>query len=428
MDQQTLKRISINAHMSAKGKIETIGKVAIRNARSLSIYYTPGVAYACLAIKKNPLLSYEYTSRNNTVAILTNGSRILGLGDIGPEAGMPVMEGKAVLLKKFGGVDAIPLAIHADRKHEIIRFAHMLAPSVGAINLEDIRSPDCVDILKSLERSLEIPVFHDDNQGTGIVAYAALLNALKLVGKRLDEVKIAINGAGAAGYGIAMILAAAGARDITVCDTHGIVRAGRSANMNSMKRELARFTNRHDIEGTLHDAVRTADVLIGASTAGAFNKGMIGAMADDPIVFALANPYPEIDYHDALGAGAAIAATGRSDRPNQVNNLLIFPGMLRGILDVGARRVNMEMMLAAGRAIAGSVSADSLSKGHVVPAFAETGVAKRVLVSTACAVASAAMRSGAARRRVSAGTIARKCARLLERYERIERSVIGKRA
>lgn len=424
MNQSQMKKAALKAHKAARGKIEVIGRVPVKDSKALSIYYTPGVAFASLAIKQNPLLSYEYTGRSNTIAILTDGSRILGLGNIGPEAGMPVMEGKSLLLKKFGGVDAIPMAIASRTKQDTIKFAQMIAPSLGAINIEDIRSPDCVEILKELESSLDIPVFHDDNQGTGIVAYAALINALKLVQKKINNIKIVMNGAGAAGYGITHILLAAGAREVIMCDTQGTIYKTRKQNMNSIKRELSRLTNKDDVIGNLADAVKDADVIIGASSQGMFDPKLIPAMADDPIVFALANPYPEIDYAEAKKAGATIVGTGRSDRPNQVNNMLAFPGVFRGLLDVRAKKVNMQMNIAAARAIAEAVSSTQLSKEYIVPRFGDNEQTMNVIASSAAAVAAAAIKSGVARKKISPKAVSQNTKALFRRYQKIERRII----
>ncbi|MDE1811223.1 MAG: NADP-dependent malic enzyme, partial [Candidatus Micrarchaeota archaeon] len=328
-----LKAEAIEAHRRKRGKIEIIGKVAVGGTRDLAMYYTPGVAYACLEINKNKELSYEYTNRANSIAIVTDGTRILGLGNIGPEAGMPVMEGKSLLLKKYGGVDATPIAVGSTDEQEIIKFIKMLAPTYGAINLEDLETPKAIKVLRALEADLPIPIFHDDSYGTAIVTYAGLKNALKLVGKRIGSIKIVINGAGSAGYGISKLLHFAGARNIITCDREGSIYKGRGSHMNVVKEEIAEYTNKDSVKGSLVEVVRGADVLIGVSSRGEFTAEMIKSMSGKPIVFALANPDPEIDYDVARGAGAEIVATGRSGIPNQVNNMLAFPGVFRGLLD-----------------------------------------------------------------------------------------------
>lgn len=394
--EEDLERSALEFHSRRKGKIEIASKVPIESERDLRLAYTPGVAYACLAIKADKELSYEYCSRGNLVAIVTDGTRILGLGNIGPEAGMPVMEGKAVLLKKFGNVDAVPLCIGTQDKSKIIEFVEEIEPSFGAINLEDLETPKALEVFLELQKRLSIPIFHDDSFGTGIVAYAGLRNALRLVGKDIGSAKIVMNGAGSAGYGIAKMLVDTGARDITVCDTRGSIYKGRKEGMNSVKDMLAEMTNPGKRDCQLTEAVEGADVLIGVSTKGAFTGGMIGSMAGKPIVFALANPVAEIGREEARKAGAAVVATG-SSLPNQVNNMLAFPGIFRGALDARASRINKEMMIAAGNAIADSAVRFGLSEEHVVPNFANREEAVETTRMVADAVKGAAISSGVAK-------------------------------
>ena len=418
-----LKNDSIEFHRRRKGKIETIGKMPIDTASDLAMAYTPGVAYVCLDINKNKELSYEYTNRANSIAIVTDGTRILGLGNIGPEAGMPVMEGKSMLFKKYGGIDATPIAVGSTDEQDIVRFVKMLEPSYGAINLEDLETPKAIRVLRALEKELDIPIFHDDSDGTAIVTYAGLKNALRLVGKKMAKIKIVINGAGSAGYGIARLLHAAGAGEIICCDREGAIYKGRGSHMNFVKDELAEFTNKHTVKGSLADVARGCDVLIGVSSKGEFTAEMIRSMAERPIVFALANPDPEINYDEARAAGAEVVATGRSGVPNQVNNMLAFPGVLRALLDTRSRKMNTEMLIAAGDAIASTVKRSKLNRDYIVPDFNEGKMATKATAGVLEAVAEAAVRTGVARLNVSPDELRTNFISLVKRYKKLEKYV-----
>ncbi len=419
----TIKDEALSAHKKRRGKIEITGKVTLKDSNDLSLYYTPGVAEVSKAIKENIEMSYEYTNRANTVAIITDGTRVLGLGDLGPEAEMPIIEGKSLLFKKFGGVDAIPICVSSKNEDEIVKFAEMIQPSVAAINIEDIEAPKAFRITQRLEKSLNIPVFHDDREGTALVVRAALMNALAVVGKKLNAVKIVINGSGSAGLGIAEILEASKAGEIIVCDTTGAIYEGRQTNMNEFKQWIAKTTNRGMEKGSIFNAVKGADVLIGVSTKGAFTKEMIKEMAKDPIVFALANPVPEIDYAEAQAAGAAIVATGRSDRPNQVNNYLSFPGFFRGLLSARASKVTEDMIIAASDAIAATVKKSQRSREYIIPKFGDLKEYTSMAVRVATYVADAAVKSGVAKTHVSAEEIKRETKTLLARYSKMEKNI-----
>ncbi len=421
MDNESLGAEAIAAHRARNGKIEIISKMQVLTAEQLALCYTPGVAYVSTAIKEDKEKVYEYTSKGNLVAIVSDGTRILGLGNIGPEAGLPVMEGKAVLFKKYGGVDAMPLCIATTDEKEIIKFLKEISPTFGAINLEDIESPKSLRIMRAVSSSLEIPIFHDDQQGTGVVVLAALINSLKLVQKNKD-VKIIINGAGSAGYGIARMLSFAGFSNLYVFDSRGIIYEGRSTDMNEFKEELARMTNKEKAAGTFQEIVKGADVLIGISGKAEFSPGLIKSMAERPIVFALSNPTPEISYHEAKRAGAFIAATGRSDFPNQINNFLSFPGILRGLLDTRSKFLNMEMLYAA--AIAITKSSGNIDAEHILPGVAEANSMARNTSNVASAVAGAAMKTGMARLSVDVREVKKRSAALIKRYARIEKNVI----
>ena len=373
-----IKELALSAHRRHKGKIEISGKVAIRDSNDLSLYYTPGVADVSAEIGENTYLSYEYTNRANTVAIISDGTRVLGLGDLGPEAEMPILEGKSLLFKKFGGVDAIPMCIGSKSEDDIVKFVEMIKPSVAAINIEDIETPKVFSITRKLEQNLGLPVFHDDREGTAIVVRAALINALAVVGKKIGSIKIVINGAGSAGLGIAEILWASKAREIIVCDTMGAIYEGRQGNMNEFKEWIAKVTNKGMEKGNLGDAVKGADVLIGVSKSGAFTKEMIKAMGKDSVVFALANPIPEIDYYKAKEAGAVIVATGRSGRPNQVNNYLAFPGFFRGLLSSRASKITDGMIIAASDAIAATVKRSQKSHAETSECRATSRLARKL--------------------------------------------------
>lgn len=414
---------ALDEHKKHRGKIEIIGKVPLENTDDLSIYYTPGVAHVSKAIGEDKERSYEYTNRANTIAIVTDGTRVLGLGDLGPEAEMPVIEGKALIFKKFGGVDAIPIAVNSKDEGDIVKFVKMIEPTVAAINIEDIKSPKVFNITKRLKSELGIPVFHDDKDGTGIVTRAGLINALKLAKKSFKNVKVVVNGAGAAGQGIAEILLASGVNDMIVCDTNGAIFKGRSANMDEFKNALAEQTNTNMLQGSLPDVAKNADVLIGASSQGAFTFNIIKGMNDNPIVFALANPYPEIDYNEALSAGAFIAATGRSDRPNQINNSLAFPGFFRGLLSSRAKFVNNGMLIAASDAIASCVRGSQLKPDSIVPKLDGHNELLKMTGRVAMAVAKAAMSSNAAMVQLSEEEIKMITKEFLDRYKKIEKTI-----
>ncbi len=385
-------KASLQAHYQWRGKLSIEPKAPVDRAEALSLAYTPGVAAPCLEIQKDPAKSYELTGRWNTVAVVTDGSAVLGLGDIGPEAGMPVMEGKCVLFKAFGGVDAIPLCVRSQDVDDIVRTVALLAGSFGGINLEDIAAPRCFEIEQRLKQLCDIPVFHDDQHGTAVIALAGLLNALKVVGKRLEDARVVINGAGAAGTAIARLLADAGAADVIVCDRSGPIAAGRPG-LNAAKASLAAVTNKTGLTGSLADAVRGADAVIGVSAPGAITGDMVRSMAEKAIVFACANPTPEIFPDEAMANGAAVAATGRSDLPNQLNNVLAFPGIFRGALDARASDINHAMKMAAAHALAGLVSDAELSASYIIPWPFDPRVASAV----AAAVTQAAKQSGVAR-------------------------------
>ena len=385
-------KASLAVHRRLHGKIETSVRADVSNAHALSLAYSPGVAEPCLAIQRDPSQSFELTRRWNTVAVVTDGTAVLGLGDIGPEAGMPVMEGKCVLFKAYGDVDAVPLCIRSKDVDEIVRTVELLAGSFGGINLEDISAPRCFEIERRLKECCDIPVFHDDQHGTAVVTLAGLMNALRLVGKRLEDVRVVTSGAGAAGIAIIKLLMARGLRHVVMCDRQGAIYEGRD-NLNPMKQEMARLTNRERRTGALAEVIRDADVFIGVSAPGVLTQDMVRSMAPDPIVFACANPTPEIFPEDALAAGAAVVSTGRSDYPNQVNNVLVFPGIFRGALDARATDINDEMKIAAAQAIADLVSDRELNADYILPQAFDP----RVRDVVAFAVMDAAHESGVAR-------------------------------
>ena len=383
---------SLKKHYEWKGKLETVPKMKIENRDDLSLAYTPGVAAACLEIRKDPEKSYALTGRGNLVAVVTDGTAVLGLGDIGPEAGMPVMEGKCVLFKAFGGVDAIPLCIRSKDVDEIVNTVALLAGSFGGINLEDIAAPRCFEIERKLKERCDIPVFHDDQHGTAVVVLAAVLNALKAVGKEIGKIKAVINGAGSAGIAIAKLLLSRGLTDLTMCDKKGVITEGADW-LNPAQAEMAKVTNRAHVTGTLADVMRGADLFIGVSAGNLVSPEMVKSMAADAILFPMANPTPEIMPDLALASGAAVVGTGRSDFPNQINNVLAFPGIFRGALDVRAREINEEMKLAAAEALSSLVSPEELRKDYILPRAFDP----RVGPAVAKAVAEAARNSGVAR-------------------------------
>ena len=383
---------SLRLHGEWKGKISVVATVPVSTKDDLSLAYTPGVAEPCLAIQKDIEKSYELTRRHNLCAVITDGSAVLGLGDIGPEAGMPVMEGKCVLFKAFGDVDAFPLCIKTKDVDEFVNAVYLISGSFGGINLEDIAAPRCFEIERKLKEKCDIPIFHDDQHGTAVITLAGLTNALKVVGKRKEDVKVVTSGAGAAATAIVKLLLSAGYSDITMCDRRGIIYEGRDG-LNWAKEEMAKVTDPRGIRGSLADALAGADVFIGVSAPGTVTRDMVRSMAKDPIIFACANPTPEIFPDDAKDAGAAVVSTGRSDYPNQINNVLAFPGIFRGAFDVRASDINEEMKMAAANALAGLISDEELSADYIIPKAFDPRVGKAV----AAAVAEAARRSGVAR-------------------------------
>ena len=384
---------AIALHKNHRGKLEVKSKVPLSTAKDLTLAYTPGVAAPCLEIKDDFDKIYDYTNRGNLVAVVTNGTAVLGLGDIGAGAGLPVMEGKAILFKGFAGVDAIPICLNTKSVPEIIKTIQLMAPSFGGINLEDIKAPECFDIEQALKDSVDIPVFHDDQHGTAIVVAAALINALRLVGKKFEDIKVVVNGAGAAGMAITYLIQKMGAKNVMLCDSTGAIYEGRGRGMNPYKDQIAAVTNFDKEAGQLVDVIPGADVFIGVSKANLLTQEMVKTMNKDAIILAMANPVPEIMPDLAKAAGARVVATGRSDFPNQVNNLLAFPGIFRGALDVRATDINEEMKIAAAYAIASLISTDELDEEHVIT----TPFDKRVAPTVAAAVAKAAQESGVAR-------------------------------
>lgn len=384
---------SLKLHEKLKGKIEVISRIPIKTEVDLSLAYTPGVAQPCKEIEEDAEKSYVFTRRGNLCAVITDGSAVLGLGDIGPEAAMPVMEGKCALFKKFGGVDAFPICVKAESTDKIVEIIHGISGSFGGINLEDISAPRCFEIERELKERCNIPIFHDDQHGTAIVVLAGLINALKFVKKQLENIKIVISGAGAAAIAITKTLLFYGAKDILLVDRSGILYEGREEGMNAVKKEISVKINQCRQKGTLEDAMKGADVFIGVSAPGIVTKDMVRSMNRDAIIFACANPIPEIFPDEAKEAGAAVVATGRSDFPNQVNNVLAFPGIFRGAFDVHASDINKEMKLAAARALAEVISADKLSADHIIPRVFDT----KVCESVASAVAEAAVETDVAR-------------------------------
>lgn len=405
----SLKDDALNFHKEKRGKLEVFSKVSVNSAEDLSLAYSPGVAEPCKEIYKDIDTVYDYTFKSNTIAVLSNGTAVLGLGNIGPEAALPVMEGKAILFKQFGGVDAFPVCIDAKSPAEVIAIAKSLEPTFGGINLEDISAPDCFVVEDTLVEEMNIPVFHDDQHGTAIVTAAGLLNALKIVNKKMEDIKVVINGAGSAGIAIARMLKAFNVKTMIMCDTKGAIYTGRPEGMNPVKEKVAGFTNLNNEAGTLQEVLVGADVFIGVSVADAINELDVKSMAKDAIIFAMANPDPEITPNNAKNAGAAVVGTGRSDYPNQVNNVLAFPGIFRGALDARATKINEDMKVAAVNAIASLISEDELTPDYVIPSPFD----KRVAEEVAIAVAKAAQQSGVARNNINPDELRSKMSMLI---------------
>lgn len=404
----SLREEALHMHKMNKGKLETVSKVPVRNAEDLSLAYSPGVAEPCKEIYDKPETVYDYTMKGNTVAVVSDGTAVLGLGNIGPEAAMPVMEGKAVLFKSFAGVDAFPICLKTTDVDKIVDTVKLLEPTFGGVNLEDIAAPNCFVIEERLKKETNIPIFHDDQHGTAIVTVAGLVNALRITGKSMSEIKVVASGAGAAGIAIIKLLYNYGVRDIIMCDSKGAVFEGRTYGMNEIKEQIAKITNRDKLEGSLEEVIKGADVFVGVSVAGALTKEMVASMNADPIIFAMANPDPEIMPEDAKAAGAKVVGTGRSDFPNQVNNVLAFPGIFRGALDVRATHINEKMKVAAVKAIAGLITEDELHADYVIPGPFDERVAPEV----AAAVAKAAMETGVARLKVDPADVKEKTRKL----------------
>lgn len=399
---------ALEIHRENQGKLESKSKVPVRNAKDLSLVYSPGVAEPCKEIHQNKENVFEYTMKGNMVAVVSNGSAVLGLGDIGAEASLPVMEGKAVLFKSFAGVDAFPICLDTKNIDDIVQTVKLMEPSFGGINLEDFAAPDCFIIEERLKEELNIPVFHDDQHGTAIVTAAALINALKVTGKTLSDSKVIVNGAGAAGIAIIKLLLELGVKDVILCDSKGAIYEGRPEGMNSGKEKIAKVTNKEKVKGNLEEVIQAKDVFIGVSAAGALTEEMIQSMNKDPIIFAMANPEPEIMPDEGKKAGAKVIGTGRSDFPNQVNNVLAFPGIFRGALDVNATHINEEMKKAAVHAIADLIDEKDLTEDYVIPAPFDARVAPAV----AKAVAKAAMETGVARKEVDPEEVAARTKKL----------------
>ncbi|MFS0882324.1 NAD(P)-dependent malic enzyme [Metabacillus niabensis] len=400
----SLREEALHIHRVNQGKLESNAKIPVRNAHDLSLAYSPGVAEPCKDIYDDKNKVYDYTMKGNMVAVVSDGTAVLGLGNIGPEAALPVMEGKAVLFKSFAGVDAFPICLNTTDVEQIINTVKLLEPTFGGINLEDIAAPNCFVIEERLKKETNIPIFHDDQHGTAIVTVAGLVNALKLVGKSMSNIRVVANGAGAAGIAIIKLLYTYGVRDIIMCDTKGAIFENRLTGMNEVKAAVAKYTNRDQKEGSLADVIKGADVFIGVSVEGALTKDMVLSMNEKPIIFAMANPVPEIMPEDAKEAGALVIGTGRSDYPNQVNNVLAFPGIFRGALDVRATHINEKMKVAAVEAIASLIKEDELKPEYVIPAPFDPRVAPAV----ASAVAKAAMETGVARIKVDPEQVAEK--------------------
>ena len=400
----TLREQALHMHRINKGKLETVSKVEVKTVRDLSLAYSPGVAEPCKDIFEAPEMVYEYTMKGNTVAVVSDGTAVLGLGHIGPEASLPVMEGKAVLFKSFAGVDAFPICLNTTDVDKIVETVKLLEPTFGGINLEDIAAPNCFAIEERLKREMDIPVFHDDQHGTAIVTVAGLINALKLAGKSFSDIKVVTNGAGAAGIAVVKLLIEYGVREIIMCDSKGAIYEGRPTGMNEIKEQMAKVTNHNKVSGNLSEVISGADVFIGVSVAGGLSVENLGRMSPNPIIFAMANPTPEIMPDEAKAAGALVIGTGRSDFPNQVNNVLAFPGIFRGALDVRATQINEAMKMAAVEAIVDLIKPEELTADYVIPGPFDPRVAPAV----ASAVAKAAMESGVARIKVEPESVKNK--------------------
>jgi len=400
---------ALELHRKNHGKLEVRSKVPLRNKADLALAYTPGVAEACLEIAKDPNAAYEYTFKGNMIAVVSDGTAVLGLGDIGPDGALPVMEGKSLLFKGFAGVDAIPLCIGTKNVDEIVQFVKLLEPTIGGVNLEDISAPRCFEIERRLKQEMNIPIFHDDQHGTAVVVLAALINGLKVVGKTQDAVRIVISGAGAAGISTANLLLDSGFPEVVICDSKGIVYPGRPEGMNPFKEDTARRGNKRTLQGSLADAMVGADIFIGVSAPGTVTSDMVKAMAPNAMVIAMANPVPEIYPDDAVAGGAKVVGTGRSDYPNQVNNVLAFPGILRGALDARASDINEAMKIAAARAIAGLIDPAELRADYIIADPFD----KRVAPAVAKAVAKAAVESGVARVKVDPDEVYRRTQELV---------------
>lgn len=399
-----LREEALRLHREKRGKLTMQSKVPVESAYDLSLAYSPGVAEPCREIHKDPGVIYDYTMKGNLVAVVTDGTAVLGLGNIGPGAALPVMEGKAVLFKSFAGVDAIPISLDTTEIDKIVETVKFMSPTFGGVNLEDIAAPNCFIIEERLKKELDIPVFHDDQHGTAIVTLAGLINALKVVGKKMEEIRVVANGAGAAGIAIIQMLLNMGVRDVVMCDSKGAIYKGRPYGMNPVKEKVAEMTNHRMLRGELADVMKGADVFIGVSVAGAVTPEMVRSMNKDPIIFAMANPVPEIMPEEAKQAGAKVVGTGRSDFPNQVNNVLAFPGIFRGALDVRAKAINEEMKIAAAHGIASLIEEHELSPDYVIPAPFDPRVAPKVAME----VAKAAMETGEARIQVDPEEIRQK--------------------
>ncbi|MDQ0247723.1 malate dehydrogenase (oxaloacetate-decarboxylating) [Bacillus fengqiuensis] len=410
-----LREAALKMHKENRGKLGVHSKVAVRDAKDLSLAYSPGVAEPCLDIHEDESKVYDYTIKGNLVAVVSDGTAVLGLGNIGPKAAMPVMEGKALLFKSFADVDAFPICLDTTDPDKIVEVVQLMSPTFGGVNLEDIAAPQCFEIEDRLRKECDIPVFHDDQHGTAIVTAAGLINALKLADKKLEDIRVVANGAGAAGVAIVKLLLHMGVKDVILCDTKGIIYEGRPVGMNPFKEEMARITNKEQKQGTLADALVGADVFVGVSAAGAVTKDMVRSMNENPIIFAMANPVPEIMPEDAKEAGALVIGTGRSDFPNQVNNVLAFPGIFRGALDVHAKEINEEMKLAAVYAIAGLISNEDLHADYVIPDPFD----RRVAAHVAAAVATAAMETGVAQKLVNAEDVKKRLLALTEKEQPI---------